>query len=70
MRDVPIDRCRLICLQKPCSNSKKAERVSGSDLSDQHLATLVLYADGVEVDKRTNEYLRQVERAAPGLAVL
>ncbi|GAA4448014.1 hypothetical protein GCM10023156_10600 [Novipirellula rosea] len=40
-----------------------AERVSGSDLGDGHLATLALYADVTEVDKRTEAYLRQIRNS-------
>jgi hypothetical protein len=47
-----------------------ADRVSGSDLGDQHIAALLLYADFVEVDKRTQEYLRRVQRLDPELATL
>jgi hypothetical protein len=48
---------RLVDIQR------KAPRVSGSDLGDSHVAPLVLYADGVEVDKRTHEYLTQIKRS-------
>ena len=47
---------------------RKADRVAGSDLGDQHIAALLPYADFVEVDKRTNEYLRRVGRQNPELA--
>jgi len=40
----------------------KAERASGSDLNDGYLAGLVYYADLTIVDKRTNEFLTQIER--------
>lgn len=49
---------------------RKAVRVSGSDLGDGQIAPLVLYADGVEVDKRTCEYLKQVKRDCPAIAGL
>ena len=39
-----------------------ANRVEGSNLIDVRLAGLALYADVVEVDKRTAEYLRQLKR--------
>lgn len=39
-----------------------ANRVEGSNLIDARLAGLGLYADAVEVDKRTAEYLRQLTR--------
>lgn len=46
---------------------RKALRVSGSDLGDKHIAPLVLYADGVEVDKRTHEFLDQIRRSRTDL---
>lgn len=39
-----------------------ADRVEGSNLIDARLAGLGLYADAVEVDKRTAEYLTQLRR--------
>jgi len=48
----------------------KADRVSSSDLGDSYIAPLVFYAEGVEVDKRTCHYLKQVQRAEPTLARL
>jgi hypothetical protein len=47
---------------------KKANRVRGSDFGDAHIAPLVFYTDGVEVDKRTAEYLNQVKRKYPETA--
>jgi len=52
------------------SIQRKAARVSGSDFGDSHLSVLSLYADGVEVDKRTHEYLRQIRRTDPTLTEL
>lgn len=40
----------------------KADRASGSDLNDGYLAGLIYYANLTIVDKRTNEYLSQIER--------
>lgn len=40
----------------------KAERASGSDITDAFLAGLSLYADLTIVDKRTHEYLTQIKR--------
>ncbi|HLQ45231.1 MAG TPA: hypothetical protein VK137_10915, partial [Planctomycetaceae bacterium] len=45
-------------------------RVSGSDLGDGQLAVLVLYADAVQVDKRTSHYLEQIKRRNPDLGDL
>lgn len=39
-----------------------ANRVEGSNLIDVRLAGLALYADVVEVDRRTAEYLKQLKR--------
>lgn len=47
-----------------------AIRVSGSDLGDGNIAPLVMYADSVEVDKRTFEFLNQIKRAHPTVGVL
>jgi hypothetical protein len=44
------------------SSQHRAERVSGSDFGDSSLAPLVLYADAIDVDKRTFEYLRQIKK--------
>ena len=41
---------------------RKAKRVTGSDLGDRQMAALGFYADFVEVDKRTFEYVKQVRR--------
>lgn len=48
----------------------KAEKASGSDLNDSYLASLVYYADITIVDKRTNEYLNQIERKYKHIADL
>lgn len=48
----------------------KADMVSGSDLGDANIAPLTLYADQVEVDKRTNEFLNQLRRNEPELGAL
>lgn len=40
----------------------KADRANGSDLNDGYLAGLVCYASLTIVDKRTNEYLLQIQR--------
>jgi hypothetical protein len=49
---------------------KRADKVSGSDVGDGHIASLVLYADFVQVDKRTHNYLEQLKRSLPGLGEL
>jgi hypothetical protein len=50
------------------ASQERAERVSGSDLSDADIAVLVNYATIVEVDRRTCEYFRQIARAEPRFA--
>jgi len=71
MRDVPQDTLPSYVLErKLASIQRKAERVSGSDLGDRHIAPLIFYADGIEVDKRTCEFLNQVRRNEPKLASL
>ena len=68
MRDVPQDTLPSYVLErKLASIQKKAERVSGSDLGDRHIAPLIFYTDGIEVDKRTCEFLNQVRRNEPKL---
>lgn len=52
------------------SIQQRADRISGSDLGDGHIVPLTLYADGVEVDKRTWQFLQQIQRADPKLSQL
>lgn len=71
MRDVPQGTLPSYVLErKLVSIQRKADRVSGSDLGDSHIAPLIFYADGIEVDKRTCEFLNQVRRKEPKLASL
>jgi len=71
MRDVPKDTLPSYVLERKLALiQKKAERVSGSDLGDRHIAPLVFYTDGIEVDKRTCEFLNQVRRNEPKLSSL
>lgn len=71
VHNVPIDTLPSYVLEHKLSKiQRKATRVSGSDLGDGHIAPLVMYADGVEVDKRTHEYLIQVKRAHPAIGEL
>ena len=57
-------RRRFLAIQR------KASRVSGSDLGDAYLASLIFYADAIEVDKRTQEYLNQIRRNNPTIATV
>ena len=71
MKDVPAETLPSHVLERRLASlQRKAERVSGSDLGDGHIAPLVFYTDGVEVDKRTCEFLNQVRRKEPRLASL
>jgi hypothetical protein len=71
VRDVPLNSLPSYVLEhKLAAIQRQATRVSGSDVGDGHIAPLTLYADGVEVDKRTCEFLSQVQRANGGLAKL
>jgi hypothetical protein len=47
---------------------RSAERVSGSDMGDSHIAPFSLYLDAVEVDKRTDDHLRKIRRGNPRVA--
>ena len=62
IRDVPPDTLPSIVLDRELTEiQRKALRVSGSDLGDSSIVPLVLYSDGVEVDKRTHEFLSQIK---------
>ena len=71
VHDIPLETLPSYVLEhRLVTTQRKAIRVSGSDLGDGNIAPLVLYADGVEVDRRTHEYLKQVRRACPAIAGL
>ena len=71
IKDIAPDKLPSIYLEsKLASIQQRADRVSGSDLGDAYIAPLTLYADVVEVDRRTCEFLKQVERAHPDIATL
>jgi hypothetical protein len=62
MKEVPPDTLPSIVLDRELTEiQRKALRVSGSDLGDSSIVPLVLYSDGVEVDKRTYEFLSQIK---------
>lgn len=66
LNDIPPDGLPSLTFQRNLSSiQRSADRVSGSDLGDGYLASLALYADHVEVDKRTYEYLGQLLRREP-----
>lgn len=71
VHDVPPETLPSYVIEhRLAKTQRKATRVSGSDLGDGDIAPLVLYADGVEVDKRTYEYLTQVQRICPAIGGL
>jgi hypothetical protein len=71
VRDVPPTTLPSYVLQQRLAAiQRKAERVSGSDLGDASIAPLILYSDAVEVDKRTGEFLNQLQRSDASLANL
>lgn len=71
MKRVPV--CTLpgyVLGRRLAAIQHKAARVSGSDLGDGHLAVMSLYADAVQVDKRTHQYLSQIRNNDPQFAKL
>ena len=71
MKEIPPDTLPSYVLQRKLySIQRKAERISGSDIGDRYVAPLIFYADAVEVDKRTCEFLNQIRRSEPKLASL
>jgi len=69
--DIPITALPAYVLERRlAARQQQAQHVSGSDLGDGHLASLVLYADAVQVDKRTHNYLKQVKREDPAIGSL
>jgi len=71
IRNVPQDTLPSHVLERRLASIQiKAERVSGSDLGDVHVAPLVFYADGIQLDRRIQEFLNQVRRDEPKLASL
>jgi len=71
VRDIPPDTLPSYAVERRLALlQNKADRISGSDLGDSYIAPLVLYADGIEVDKRTLHHLKSIRRADPSLANL
>ena len=71
MKDVPQETLPSYVLERKLSSiQRKAQRVRGSDTGDRFIAPLVFYADGIEVDNRTHEYLMQLRRSEPHIALL
>jgi len=70
-KDIPPDTLPSKVLEANLASiQRRASRVSGSDLGDGHIAPMVFYADAIEVDKRTFEYLEQVQRNQSRLSSL
>ncbi|HWA98039.1 MAG TPA: hypothetical protein VG713_06080 [Pirellulales bacterium] len=66
--NAPPDSLPSYVLQrKLVAVQERAERVSGSDLGDRDFVPLALYANGLEVDKRTHSFLGQVVKRTPSL---
>lgn len=71
MKDAPPGTLPSYILERKLALiQRRAVRVSGSDVGDRHIAPLIFYADAIEVDKRTCEYLNQLRRNEPELASL
>ena len=69
--DVPPDTLPTNVLHERLRSIQgSSHRVSGSDFGDACVAPLLFYADAVQVDKRTDEHLKQVRRDEPTLAYL
>jgi hypothetical protein len=71
IRDVPPRTLPTYAFERKIrSLQQKADRVSGSDLGDGQLASLLFYADAVEVDKRTLDIVSRIQRADSRFATL
>ncbi|MDB5386298.1 MAG: hypothetical protein JWM11_1944, partial [Planctomycetaceae bacterium] len=71
IKDVPIGALPSIVLDQRLTRiQQKTPRVTGSNIGDRRLAAMALYADGLDVDKRTHDYLRQVQNADPSLKAI
>jgi hypothetical protein len=69
--DVPFSRLPSYVVQIELERRQwQATRVKGSDSGDRQIAPLTLYADFVDLDKKTSELLRQVKLDNPNLAEL
>lgn len=59
--DVPYESLPMLTFDRALHQiQQSADRVAGSDLGDASLASLSMYADATEVDKRTAEYLNRI----------
>jgi hypothetical protein len=69
--DVPFSRLPSYAVQIELERLQwRAVRIKGSDSGDRQIAPLTLYADFVDLDKKTSELLRQVQSNNPNLAKL
>jgi hypothetical protein len=70
LSDVEISQLPIMKFEHRISEAqRKADRYRGSDFSDSRQAALSLYADAVEVDRRTYNYVRQISRNDPLLSL-
>jgi hypothetical protein len=59
--DLPLDTLPSATLNRALLREQhNADRVSGSDLGDGHIAPLAFYLDATFVDKRTDDHLRKI----------
>ena len=69
--EIPIAALPAYVLERGLSaRQQRAEHVDGSDLGDSHIASLLLYADAVQVDKRTYHHLEHLQRHSRKLGKL
>lgn len=62
VRDIPMDKCPSEIVQTGVERRRRsAPRAQGGDLIDSYRATLACYCDITIVDKRTKEYIRQLQ---------
>ncbi len=71
LTDVPPQSLPMLTFDRALHQlQQSADRVAGSDLGDASLACLSMYADAIEVDKRTAEYLNQISRSSSSISQL
>jgi hypothetical protein len=70
LSDVEISQLPIMKFENRISEAqRKADRYRGSDFSDSRQAALSIYADAVEVDRRTYNYVQQISRNDPILSL-
>jgi hypothetical protein len=69
VQEVPQDLCPSWRLRREILRRQNAAaRVKGSNLTDGYLLGLAFYADAIEVDKRTLDFVRQIALSDPEIA--